>query len=197
MRDYDPTLGRYIQAGPLGLVDGASVYGYALQNPGRYTDPKGLSIGIPDIPNLPGNDFGGLLHCADYDNDVECRELWEFIAKEYDGILSRPFNFGTASAYNALAEYYNEHCVHEGSDRLRAPLIPLIGPRGPRQDGDPQLQPDPNDDRNESAPNEDRPWWKNIPPVPPIGVPGGRPRSRPPGGSGTTMPPLRPVLVND
>ncbi|MDO6591949.1 hypothetical protein DS901_02630 [Loktanella sp. D2R18] len=35
MRDYDPTLGRYIQADPLGLVDGASVYGYALQNPGR------------------------------------------------------------------------------------------------------------------------------------------------------------------
>jgi RHS repeat-associated protein len=41
MRDYDPTTGRYMQADPLGLVDGASVYGYALQNPGRYTDPRG------------------------------------------------------------------------------------------------------------------------------------------------------------
>ncbi|WP_208353054.1 RHS repeat domain-containing protein [Pseudaestuariivita rosea] len=41
MRDYDPTTGRYIQADPLGLVDGASVYGYALQNPGRYVDPRG------------------------------------------------------------------------------------------------------------------------------------------------------------
>jgi RHS repeat-associated protein len=41
MRDYDPTTGRYLQADPLGLVDGASVYGYALQNPGRYTDPTG------------------------------------------------------------------------------------------------------------------------------------------------------------
>ena len=47
MRDYDPTLGRYIQADPLGLVDGASVYGYALQNPGRYVDPKGLSSSMP------------------------------------------------------------------------------------------------------------------------------------------------------
>ena len=44
MRDYDPTLGRYIQADPLDLVDGASVYGYALQNPGRYTDPTGEFI---------------------------------------------------------------------------------------------------------------------------------------------------------
>jgi len=44
MRDYDPTLGRYIQADPLGLVDGASAYNYALQNPGRYTDPTGEFI---------------------------------------------------------------------------------------------------------------------------------------------------------
>ncbi|MGH1454119.1 MAG: RHS repeat-associated core domain-containing protein [Paracoccaceae bacterium] len=41
MRDYDPTTGRYIQADPPGLVDGASVYGYARQNSGRYVDPRG------------------------------------------------------------------------------------------------------------------------------------------------------------
>ena len=44
MRDYDPTLGRYIQADPLGLVDGASVYGYALQSPNRYVDPRGEDV---------------------------------------------------------------------------------------------------------------------------------------------------------
>ena len=41
MRDYDPTTGRYLQADPLGLVAGASLYGYAWQNPGRYVDPYG------------------------------------------------------------------------------------------------------------------------------------------------------------
>ena len=41
MRDYDPTTGRYMQADPLGLIDGASVYGYAGRNPGRYVDPRG------------------------------------------------------------------------------------------------------------------------------------------------------------
>lgn len=46
MRDYDPTTGRYLQADPLGLVDGASIYGYALQSPGRYTDPTGEFIPI-------------------------------------------------------------------------------------------------------------------------------------------------------
>ena len=42
MRDYDPTTGRYIEADPLGLIDGASIFGYAKQNPGRWTDPRGL-----------------------------------------------------------------------------------------------------------------------------------------------------------
>jgi RHS repeat-associated protein len=41
MRDYDPTTGRYLQADPLGLVDGASVYGYAHQSPIIYADPRG------------------------------------------------------------------------------------------------------------------------------------------------------------
>lgn len=71
MRDYDPTLGRYLQADPLGLVDGASLYGYALQNPGRYTDPKGeqcIPYTMPDGNTglqcgsqptcLPGEDCG-------------------------------------------------------------------------------------------------------------------------------------------
>jgi RHS repeat-associated protein len=44
MRDYDPTTGRYLQADPLGLVDGASVYGYVTQNPMMLTDPRGEYI---------------------------------------------------------------------------------------------------------------------------------------------------------
>jgi uncharacterized protein RhaS with RHS repeats len=53
MRDYDPTTGRYLQADPLGLVDGASVYGYALQNPGRWTDSRG-----EDVVGLISTPFG-------------------------------------------------------------------------------------------------------------------------------------------
>ncbi len=41
MRDYDPTTGRYIQADPLGLVDGASVYGYVGGNPVGWIDSTG------------------------------------------------------------------------------------------------------------------------------------------------------------
>ena len=55
MRDYDPTLGRYIQADPLGLVGGASVYGYARQSPNRYTDPTGEFIPLAAAALAVGN----------------------------------------------------------------------------------------------------------------------------------------------
>ena len=74
MRDYDPTTGRYMQADPLGLVDGASVYGYVGQNPGRYVDPRGEqaihcytqftpkpeSFGLRLFGNYRRPDFGSL-----------------------------------------------------------------------------------------------------------------------------------------
>lgn len=54
MRDYDPTTGRYIQGDPLGLVDGPSVYGYALQNPERYIDPRGEQSLRGPMTTAPG-----------------------------------------------------------------------------------------------------------------------------------------------
>lgn len=49
MRDYDPTTGRNIQADQLGPVGGASVYGYALQNPGgKSIREYQQQLGLPD-----------------------------------------------------------------------------------------------------------------------------------------------------
>jgi RHS repeat-associated protein len=52
-RDYDPTLGRYIQADPIGLTGGINRYVYVRNNPFGGIDP----IGLEEYPN----DFVGPL----------------------------------------------------------------------------------------------------------------------------------------
>ncbi|WP_373295423.1 RHS repeat domain-containing protein [Neogemmobacter tilapiae] len=117
MRDYDPTTGRYLQADPLGLVDGASVYGYARGNPGRYSDPRGeqvegavatgIGLAILDGP-LPLSDIAGICvigaavaYCALGNcspNMDDCEEQYQedrawcadnASGREYIGCLSR------------------------------------------------------------------------------------------------------------
>jgi RHS repeat-associated protein len=63
-RDYDPSIGRYLQSDPMGLEGGLSTYGYALQNPLARTDRLGLLIDTDyrDVPmpkcRPPAMNFG-------------------------------------------------------------------------------------------------------------------------------------------
>lgn len=48
-RDYDPSIGRYIESDPIGLGGGINTYGYAYQNPVANYDPDGQLVwfGVP------------------------------------------------------------------------------------------------------------------------------------------------------
>ncbi|MCR4304499.1 MAG: RHS domain-containing protein, partial [Gallionella sp.] len=61
-RDYDPSIGRYIESDPIGLAGGLNGYGYgygyANQNPLKYTDPMGLMGGLAPPYRNPNGPFG-------------------------------------------------------------------------------------------------------------------------------------------
>lgn len=53
MREYDPALGRYIEADPLGVDAGPNPYAYVEGNPINRTDPMGLQSFPPFVPPPP------------------------------------------------------------------------------------------------------------------------------------------------
>jgi RHS repeat-associated protein len=62
-RDYDPTIGRYIESDPIGMVDGPNPYLYANDNPLSNYDWAGMAVATPQCIAF-SNLWGCLLKCA-------------------------------------------------------------------------------------------------------------------------------------
>jgi RHS repeat-associated protein len=53
-RNYDPSIGRYVESDPEGIDSSLNTYGYVEAGPLNYSDPLGLQIAVPLPPPPPG-----------------------------------------------------------------------------------------------------------------------------------------------
>ncbi|TKB95631.1 MAG: hypothetical protein E8D41_00280 [Nitrospira sp.] len=74
-RYYDPSIGRFIHADPLGILAGVNLYAYVNNNPAAFTDPLGLIA----PPSPPGEDI-----CEDI-RRIRNMGWWDLVANFSEG----------------------------------------------------------------------------------------------------------------
>jgi hypothetical protein len=103
-RDYDPSLGRYIESDPIGLAGGINTYAYATGNPLGSIDPDGLKTW-----QIGG---GGSIYGFGYSWGLAFDDLGNF-ATYSNPLIGKTFGTGEAGGWFEFLYSPNAECVEQ------------------------------------------------------------------------------------
>jgi RHS repeat-associated protein len=127
-RDYDPSIGRYLQSDPIGIAGGRNSYAYAALSPPNLVDPAGLqqrSGGRPPAGEPAGGTPGSEIRQADL--DLHASRLEQQIRRfdpnyTREGLSSRNSPGATDAEIRALERLLEAHRTAQTS--AQGPFCP-------------------------------------------------------------------------
>jgi RHS repeat-associated protein len=129
-RDYEASIGRYVQRDPIGLDGGINVYLYSYQNSISYFDPDGLRVmGQPGRPDNrgpgrnkgPPSSFGGIevvfIYGGGFTSVTCCNEQDQRIEMNFVKACIGP-SLGYGASFEGVSGFSGKRCSPENYEGL-------------------------------------------------------------------------------